>query len=90
VLSPGGIMVEGGNWGEVMNKYFADAGLDPANPADAQKLGRIKFGAEDSAWMGRYGLVDEYGAVITFLGARTNSFMTGANINLDGGSNFHS
>jgi 3-oxoacyl-[acyl-carrier protein] reductase len=88
VISPGGIMVEGGNWGDVMNGYFAEAGLDRTNPYDAVKLGKIKFGAEGTVWMDRYGNVDEYGDAIAFIGSKANSFMTGANINIDGGSNF--
>lgn len=87
-LSPGGIMVESGNWGTVMNGYFRECGLDPSDPHDAVKLGKIKMGAEQTAWMERYGLVDEYGKAITWLGSKANSFMTGANINVDGGSNF--
>ena len=89
LLSPGGIMVEGGNWGEVMNRYFEEAGLDPKNPYDAVKLNKVKFGG-DGCWMDRHGLVDEYGTVIAFLGSKANSFMTGADVNVDGGSNFHS
>ena len=90
VLSPGTIMVEGGNWGEVMNGYFKEAGLDPTNPYDVLKLGNLKFGGGggDTAWMGRAGLVDEYGKAITWLGSQANSYMTGANVNIDGGSNF--
>lgn len=88
LLSPGGIMVEGGNWGEVMNRYFADEGLDPKNPFDAVELGKRKFGATDGGWMKRYGDVEEYAAAIVFFGSRANSFMTGVNANIDGGSNF--
>lgn len=88
LLSPGGIMVENGNWGEVMNGYFAEAGLDPANPYDALKLQKIKFGTEDTAFMERIGAVDEYGAAIAWFGSRANSYITGANINIDGGTNF--
>ncbi len=81
-------MVEGGNWGDVMNGYFEELGLDRNNPHDAVTLGKMKFGAEETVWMERYGWVDEYGQTITFLGSKANSFMTGANINVDGGSNF--
>ena len=90
VLSPGTIMVEGGNWCTVMNGYFEEAGLDPTNPYDVLKLGKLKFGGGEgnNAWMDRAGLVDEYGKAITWLGSRANSYMTGANINVDGGTNF--
>lgn len=87
VLSPAGIMVEGGNWGEVMNGYFAKAGLDPTDPTSPVKLAKIQFGGE-ATWMERYGLIDEYAAAIVFLASRANSYMTGANLNIDGGSRF--
>ena len=91
VLSPGSIMVEGGNWGEIINGYFHKLDLDPNNPYDALKMQNTKFsdGEGDLAWMQRIGYVDEYGAAIAFLGSKTNSFMTGANVNVDGGSTFH-
>ena len=87
VMSPAGIMVEGGNWGEVMNGYFAKAGLDPADPASPVKLAKIQFGS-DSAWLDRYGGIEEYATVIAFLASKANSYMTGANVNVDGGSYF--
>ncbi len=86
VLSPGGIMVEGGNWGEVMNGYYAKHGLDPANPYHAVELSSRQFGGP-KPWMDRYGLIDEYANVVAFLGSRTNSYMTGQNVVVQGGAN---
>ena len=33
-------------------------------------------------------LIEEIGQVIAFLASRVNSYMTGANVNVDGGSDF--
>lgn len=92
ILSPGSIMVEGGNWGEVMNSYFTKTGLDPNSASDALKMQNEIFGdgSGQANWMQRIGYVDEYGAAIAWLGSKTNSYMTGANINIDGGADFHS
>jgi NAD(P)-dependent dehydrogenase (short-subunit alcohol dehydrogenase family) len=40
------------------------------------------------AQMPRAGLPEEIGPVVAFLASRRNSYMTGANINVDGGSDF--
>ncbi|MDT5210446.1 MAG: 3-oxoacyl-[acyl-carrier protein] reductase [Mycobacterium sp.] len=40
------------------------------------------------AHMPRAGLPDEIGPVVAFLASRRNSYMTGANVNVDGGSDF--
>ncbi len=90
VLSPGSIMVEGGNWGEVINSYFAKTGMDPNSPYDALKMQNQMFsdGEGDIIWTKRIGYVDEYGAAVAWLGSKANSYMTGANVNVDGGSNF--
>jgi len=89
VVSPAGIMVEGGNWGEPINSRFKELGLDPDNPYDAPTVMSGKSGSSsEGAWLVRYGLVDEYAAVIAFAGSKTNSYMTGTEINVDGGSNF--
>jgi NAD(P)-dependent dehydrogenase (short-subunit alcohol dehydrogenase family) len=86
VLSPGGIMVEGGNWGAVMNGYFAQHDLDPSNPYHAVELSSRQFGGP-KPWMDRYGLIDEYAHVAAFLGSRVNSYMTGQNVVVQGGAN---
>jgi 3-oxoacyl-[acyl-carrier protein] reductase len=38
--------------------------------------------------MPRVGVPDEIGSVIPFVASRRSSFMTGANINVDGGTDF--
>jgi 3-oxoacyl-[acyl-carrier protein] reductase len=40
------------------------------------------------AHMPRAGLTEEIRPVVAFLASRRNSYMTGANINVDGGSDF--
>jgi 3-oxoacyl-[acyl-carrier protein] reductase len=86
-VSPGGIMVSGGNWGEAINKSFAELGLDPADPYHATELGVRRHGAT-APKLNRYGLVEEYTSVVLFAASRTNSYMTGADINVDGGTDF--
>jgi 3-oxoacyl-[acyl-carrier protein] reductase len=58
-------------------------GSDPYRLMDA--IGK-HFG--HPAQMPRAGLPDEIGPVVAFLASRRNSYMTGANINVDGGSDF--
>jgi 3-oxoacyl-[acyl-carrier protein] reductase len=84
MLSPGGIMVENGNWGEVMNGYYAKLGLDPHSPSDAVELSTRMFGGP-RPWMDRFGLIEEYATVTAFLGSRANSFMTGQDVAVQGG-----
>ncbi|MGH3560219.1 MAG: SDR family oxidoreductase [Mycobacterium sp.] len=49
----------------------------------------MAFAGLAERWDGdRAGLPDEVGSVIAFLASRRNSYMTGANVNVDGGSDF--
>lgn len=87
VLSPGSIMVEGGNWGEVINSYFAKTGLDPNSAEDALKMQNQMFndGSGELVWTNRIGYTDEYGTAICWMGSKVNSYMTGSNVTVDGG-----
>jgi 3-oxoacyl-[acyl-carrier protein] reductase len=86
-MSPGSIMVSGGNWGDAMNQQFIDRGLDPTNPYHATKIQLELYGTTPE-FIGRSGLVEEYAAALVFMASQRNGYMTGANINVDGGSNF--
>ncbi len=60
--------------------------VDPTDLYAAMRLIDEEFG--HPAQMPRVGLPEEIGAVIAFVGSRRNSYMTGANVNVDGGSDF--
>ncbi len=60
--------------------------VDPTSLYDAMRAIAEDFG--HPAQMPRAGDPAEIGAVIAFVGSRRNSYMTGANINVDGGSDF--
>jgi NAD(P)-dependent dehydrogenase (short-subunit alcohol dehydrogenase family) len=60
--------------------------VDPDSLYDAMRAIAEDFG--HPAQMPRAGDPAEIGAVIAFVGSRRNSYMTGANINVDGGSDF--
>jgi NAD(P)-dependent dehydrogenase (short-subunit alcohol dehydrogenase family) len=61
-------------------------GVDPDSLEDAMRVIAEDFG--HPAHLPRAGDPQEIGPVITFLASRLNSYMTGANINVDGGSDF--
>ena len=63
-----------------------ERGVDPNSLEDLNRIIAEDFG--EPCDLGRAGLPDEIGAVIAFLSSRTNSYMTGANVNVDGGSDF--
>jgi NAD(P)-dependent dehydrogenase (short-subunit alcohol dehydrogenase family) len=93
-LAPDGILVNtvspgtflsGGvkSWLEGMAK---ERGIDPNSLADLNRIIAEEF--HEPSDLGRAGLPAEIGAVIAFLASRRNSYMTGANVNVDGGSDF--
>lgn len=93
-LAPEGILVN-----TVSPGSFASAGmrgyieaLPPERHADPDDLHDVmRIMAEDfghPAHLGRAADPAEIGPVIAFVGSRINTYMTGANVNVDGGSDF--
>jgi NAD(P)-dependent dehydrogenase (short-subunit alcohol dehydrogenase family) len=83
-VSPG-TFLSGGvkSWLQGMAKQ---RGIDPNSLEDLNRIIAEDFG--EPCDLGRAGLPDEIGCVIAFLASRRNSYMTGANVNVDGGSDF--
>ena len=83
-VSPG-TFLSGGvkTWLQGMAKQ---RGIDPNSLEDLNRIIAEDF--HEPSDLGRAGLPDEIGAVIAFLASRRNSYMTGANVNVDGGSDF--
>jgi NAD(P)-dependent dehydrogenase (short-subunit alcohol dehydrogenase family) len=83
-VSPGSILSEG------MKGYLRalppERHADPDDLYDAMRIMNEDFG--HPAYLGRAGEPSEIGTVVAFVGSRANSYMTGADINVDGGSDF--
>lgn len=79
-VSPGSFASEG------LKSWAVSVGLDPEDPYAVMSGISEHFG--HPAHLPRAGLPAEIGAVIAFVASRRNSYMTGANINVDGGSDF--
>jgi 3-oxoacyl-[acyl-carrier protein] reductase len=80
VVSPGSIA------SEALVGWAASVGVDGSDPYALMAAIDKHFG--HPAHLPRAGLPDEIGPVVAFLASRRNSYMTGANINIDGGSDF--
>lgn len=80
VLSPGSIA------SEALTGWAESVGVDGSDPYQLMAAITEHFG--HPAHMPRAGLPDEVGPVAAFLASRRNSYMTGANVNVDGGSDF--
>jgi NAD(P)-dependent dehydrogenase (short-subunit alcohol dehydrogenase family) len=93
-LAPDGILVNtvspGSFLSEGMRAYLRglppERGVDPESLEDAMRVIAEDFG--HPAHLPRAGDPAEIGPVIAFVGSKVNSYMTGANINVDGGSDF--
>jgi NAD(P)-dependent dehydrogenase (short-subunit alcohol dehydrogenase family) len=80
VVSPGSIA------SEALVGWADSVGVDGNDPYRLMEAIAKHFG--HPAHMPRAGLPEEIGPVAAFLASRRNSYMTGANINVDGGSDF--
>jgi 3-oxoacyl-[acyl-carrier protein] reductase len=80
VVSPGSIA------SEALVGWAQSVGVDGTDPYALMAAIDKHFG--HPAHMPRAGLPGEIGPVVAFLASRRNSYMTGANINVDGGSDF--
>jgi NAD(P)-dependent dehydrogenase (short-subunit alcohol dehydrogenase family) len=80
VVSPGSIASES------LVGWAKSVGVDGNDPYALMEAIAKHFG--HPAQMPRAGLPEEIGPVVAFLVSRRNSYMTGANINVDGGSDF--
>jgi NAD(P)-dependent dehydrogenase (short-subunit alcohol dehydrogenase family) len=93
-LAPDGILVNTVSPGSFlspgMRGYLAalppERGVDPDSLEDAMRVIKEDFG--HPAHLPRAGDPREIGPVIVFVGSKRNSYMTGANVNVDGGSDF--
>ena len=79
VVSPGSIASES------LVGWASSVGVDGCDPYALMEAIAKHFG--HPAHLPRAGLPDEIG-VVAFLASRRNSYMTGANVNVDGGSDF--
>ncbi|WP_029111546.1 SDR family oxidoreductase [Mycobacterium sp. URHD0025] len=80
VVSPGSIS------SETLRGWAATVGVDGDDPYALMAAIDEHFG--HPAHLPRAGLPSEIGPVAAFLASRRNSYMTGANINVDGGSDY--
>ncbi|MGV0791698.1 SDR family NAD(P)-dependent oxidoreductase [Mycolicibacterium sp. XJ1819] len=80
VVSPGSIA------SEALTGWAASVGVDGTDPYALMSAIDEHFG--HPAHLPRAGLPEEIGPVVAFLASRRNSYMTGANVNVDGGSDF--
>jgi 3-oxoacyl-[acyl-carrier protein] reductase len=80
VVSPGSIASES------LVEWAKSVGVDGEDPYAL--MGAITEHFGHPAHLPRAGLTDEMGSVVAFLASRRNSYMTGANVNVDGGSDF--
>ena len=93
-LAPDGILVNTVSPGSFLSQGLKNylLGLPPERQVDLDDLYAVmRVITEDfghPAQLGRVALPSEIGPVIAFVASRANTYMTGADINVDGGSDF--
>jgi 3-oxoacyl-[acyl-carrier protein] reductase len=83
-ISPGSFLSDGMK--EYLRSLPPERQIDPDDLHEAMRIIDEDFGHPSQ--LGRAALPAEIGPVIAFAGSRTNTYMTGADINVDGGSDF--
>ncbi|MGP0032877.1 MAG: SDR family NAD(P)-dependent oxidoreductase [Acidimicrobiales bacterium] len=83
-VSPGSIVTA--SFSEGLRPMFEAENLDPTDPVDVMRWIDAHF--HQPADLGRAGLPDEIAVVVAFLASKANGYVTGANVNVDGGSDF--
>lgn len=71
---------------ETLRDTLAAEGLDSSDPRDVMRWVADTF--HHPCDIGRAGLPEEIASVTTYLASRRNSYVTGATVNVDGGSDF--
>jgi NAD(P)-dependent dehydrogenase (short-subunit alcohol dehydrogenase family) len=83
-VSPGTIVTA--SFTEILRPILEQKGYDASDPREVMRW--IEDVYHQPADLGRAGLPDEVAAVVVFLASRRNGYVTGANVNVDGGSDF--
>ena len=83
-VSPGSIVTA--SFSEGLREVFAREGLDATDPYDVMRW--IDQNFHQPADLGRAGLPEEVASLTAYLASRTNGYVTGADVNVDGGSDF--
>jgi NAD(P)-dependent dehydrogenase (short-subunit alcohol dehydrogenase family) len=83
-VSPGSIVTA--SFSEGLRAAFEEEGLDPTDPWDVMTWIDRHF--HQPADLGRAGRPEEVASLVAYLGSRTNGYVTGADVNVDGGSDF--
>jgi NAD(P)-dependent dehydrogenase (short-subunit alcohol dehydrogenase family) len=83
-ISPGTIVTA--SFTEILDPFLRADGLDSSNPVDVMTW--IENNFHQPADLGRAGLPEEIASITVYLASRRNGYVTGANVNVDGGSDF--